>query len=316
MKPLKLFVLVFIAFAASFVEPKNQRKPELIETLQARERIQEPQTVTGNEDCRNQESPETAVWQGADADRKFLWNGRDLSIAYANGTKTDFFKDAAQTLRSKFERQTRTCRSIDYHFRVKSIFGDYVSFEFEESTVCGPGTYIKWGYRTVDLSREQEFTKLGREIEHGDGEAKTGFVSLKEFYSADEIFSALMIAPPIRDGIARMFGEGRIAVKPTSLSELENVLSKNAYEFFDGMFFLPERYLEGFHFHDATSEFVIVKVNLQASSHAGHAMQESLEIKLPAKPNLQKQLLSASSNTEGFLGKDSTSLTGCVWAKF
>ncbi len=261
------------------------------------------------------QSAETVIWSGESGGFSVRWTDQDISVHPAKDPSKIIFSTkviAEKDTKAWFEAQKQfddeemnTEEDCEFgpNYRLFSVVGSILTFEYSESAVCSFAAHPDLQFRLIsfDLGKNGEIIFSTAEIDQAFRKKE---VFLTDIFPEKEILEALL-----QDKIIKKELQERKASTPSSLLELQTKLSEDFHNLIDTEncgYDFPKDFLSRFVFYDIEGNTVVVRVSLP--SNAGYC--SFYQLMLPIRMNIPEQLKPALSDAalkkNGFLMKDAT----------
>ena len=261
------------------------------------------------------EPVETPIWSGESGGFSIRWTDQDITVHPAKDLLKVIFSTkviAEKDTKTWFENQRQLEQPEDEDFspdncefgpnyKLFSVVGSLVTFEYSESVVCSFAAHPDLQFRLIslDLNTEGEVIFSAAEIDQSNHGKE---VFLTDFFSEREILEALLQDKMIKEEL-----QERKTSMPSTLAELQASLSEpfdNLFETENCSYGFPKDFLSRFVFYDIEGKNVIVRIALPSSVGACRANQLMLPIRLNIPERLNSDLTNAALKKQGFLMKD------------
>jgi hypothetical protein len=262
------------------------------------------------------ESKETIIWSGQSGGFAIRWSDTDINAhpvakpsAIAFSTKTigeqasKAWFESQKQYEEPGEEEYSAENNCDFgtSYRLFSIVGPLLTFEYSESAVCSFAAHPDLQVRliTFDLSKSGDLLFSTSELDSANpGKA----VLLTDFFAEAQILTALLQSRLIQQEIQR-----RKAKMPVTLNQLAGALNEPSTDTIttdDCGYSFPIDFASRFVFHDVENDKAIVRIALPSAIGACRASQLLLTIRLDIPDQLKLALAEAAAGKQGYLMKD------------
>jgi hypothetical protein len=260
------------------------------------------------------ESSEKLIWSGESGGFPIKWTDQEISVhnkdrSLVFSTKTlaeqaskEWFK-AQREMEDTEDEEFSSEKNCEFgsNYRLFSVVGSILTFEYSESAVCSFAAHpdVQVRLTSFDLKKNGEVTFSTGELDLSN---RNNEILLTDVFPEKEILQALL-----EDKIIKKELQERKASVPRTLTELQTTLSEpfdNLFETENCGYVFPKDFLSRFVFFDIDGEKAIMRISLPSGVGACQSSQLMLTIHLNIPAQLKSPLDNASLKKQGFLMKD------------